>query len=145
MPSLSSKFPPYTGSHGVGTVDIEVPVREPRTIGDVVFKEGGEPAFQVYPFFSRSELVWLMMRNIARHRPLFALLPRPALCTLAVPQAPLDSTATNTYGSRLRPLRGARRRRRGASVWCRTMGDCRGGADQRRSGRCTARCARCRR
>lgn len=47
MPLLSSKLPPYTGPYGVGTIDIEVPAKKPRTIGNAVLKDSGRPAFQV--------------------------------------------------------------------------------------------------
>lgn len=46
-PFFSSKLPPYTGPHGVGIIDIEVPVREPRLIDDVVFKDTNKPAFKL--------------------------------------------------------------------------------------------------
>ena len=46
-PLLSSKLPEYTGPHGVGTVDVEVPVRAPRKIHDAVFKHGEKPAFEL--------------------------------------------------------------------------------------------------
>ena len=46
-PLLSSKLPRYTGPHGVGTIDLEIPVREPRQIHDAVFKHGHKPAFEL--------------------------------------------------------------------------------------------------
>lgn len=45
-PLFASKLPKYTGPNGVGTVDIEVPVQEPRKINSAVFKDG-KPAFEL--------------------------------------------------------------------------------------------------
>lgn len=46
-PLFASKLPKYTGPFDVGTVDVEVPVTEPRTVVDGVFKKGGKPAFEL--------------------------------------------------------------------------------------------------
>ena len=46
MPLLSSKLPAYSGDHEVGTIDVEVPVTK-RNISDAVFKETGNPAFEL--------------------------------------------------------------------------------------------------
>ena len=43
-PLLSSNLPEYTGPYKVGTIDIESPCK-PSRIGDVVYKDSGEPAF----------------------------------------------------------------------------------------------------
>ncbi|ETI20619.1 hypothetical protein G647_06961 [Cladophialophora carrionii CBS 160.54] len=45
-PLLSSNLPAYTGTYGVGTIDVEVPV-ETRSINNATFKDGGHPAFQL--------------------------------------------------------------------------------------------------
>ncbi|KAF2227683.1 platelet-activating factor acetylhydrolase, isoform II-domain-containing protein [Elsinoe ampelina] len=45
-PLLSSSLPSYTGSHRVGTIDLEVPV-QPRVIQPAVFTTTGEPAFKL--------------------------------------------------------------------------------------------------
>lgn len=71
-PLFASKLPKYTGPYDVGTIDIEVPVKEPRTVVDGVFKKGGKPAFELdtvlftlyYPAMegsrsSRSKHKWL--------------------------------------------------------------------------------------
>ncbi|EME45377.1 hypothetical protein DOTSEDRAFT_170727 [Dothistroma septosporum NZE10] len=46
-PLLASRLPQYTGPYGVGAIDIEVPVDEPRKIVDTVFRYSGKPAFQL--------------------------------------------------------------------------------------------------
>ncbi|KAJ4345599.1 uncharacterized protein N0V89_011732 [Didymosphaeria variabile] len=46
-PLFASKLPQYTGPHDVGTIDIEVPVQDPRQVVDAVFKADGKPAFQL--------------------------------------------------------------------------------------------------
>lgn len=46
-PLLASPLPPYTGPHGVGAVDLEVPLPDgPQRVSDAVFKSG-DPAFDV--------------------------------------------------------------------------------------------------
>ncbi|CAK3996254.1 PAF-acetylhydrolase family member [Lecanosticta acicola] len=45
-PLLASKLPGYTGPYEVGAIDVEVPVREPRKVGDAVFKSNGKPVFE---------------------------------------------------------------------------------------------------
>ena len=47
MPLLSQPLPKYTGKFHVGTVDIEVPVEDERSIGNVVFRSDGKPALKV--------------------------------------------------------------------------------------------------
>ncbi|KAL1603846.1 hypothetical protein SLS60_005438 [Paraconiothyrium brasiliense] len=46
-PLFASKLPQYTGPHDVGTIDLEVPVQDPRQVIDAVFKADGKPAFQL--------------------------------------------------------------------------------------------------
>ncbi|KAK5076863.1 hypothetical protein LTR64_005658 [Lithohypha guttulata] len=46
-PFFSSKLPQYTGPYNVGAIDIEVPVREQRLVDTAVFKDSGEPAFEL--------------------------------------------------------------------------------------------------
>jgi platelet-activating factor acetylhydrolase len=46
MPLLSNQLPDYSGQYPVGTIDLEVPVPK-RNISDAVFKESGEPAFEL--------------------------------------------------------------------------------------------------
>lgn len=46
LPLLSSNLPKYTGLHGVGTVDIEIPVQQ-RLISDAIVKSTDKPAFKV--------------------------------------------------------------------------------------------------
>jgi len=43
--SLSASLPAYTGTYGVGLVDIEVPVQNPRNITNATFTSNGQPAF----------------------------------------------------------------------------------------------------
>lgn len=52
QPLLLSRLPAYTGPHGVGAIDIEVPLDPPRRVSDVTFRRqdhDGEkaPAFEV--------------------------------------------------------------------------------------------------
>lgn len=47
-PLLASRLPGYTGPHGVGAVEIEVPLPGgPKRVSDAVFKDSEEPAFEV--------------------------------------------------------------------------------------------------
>ncbi|PSK46561.1 hypothetical protein B9Z65_5529 [Elsinoe australis] len=46
LPLLSTNLPPYSGPHGVGTIDLEIPVQH-RQISPVVFKSTSEPAFEL--------------------------------------------------------------------------------------------------
>lgn len=46
-PLFASKLPRPTGPYGVGTIDIEVPVEEPRNVVDAVLKHDGSPAFHL--------------------------------------------------------------------------------------------------
>ncbi|EME77303.1 uncharacterized protein MYCFIDRAFT_42344 [Pseudocercospora fijiensis CIRAD86] len=46
-PLFASKLPKYTGTYGVGAIDVEVPVQEPRQVVDAVFKKDKTPAFQL--------------------------------------------------------------------------------------------------
>lgn len=48
VPLLASPLPSYTGPHGVGAIDIELPLRDgPVRVSDAVFKSSREPAFDV--------------------------------------------------------------------------------------------------
>jgi|SRR6266480_4091977 len=38
-------LPSYTGTYGVGLIDVEVPVRNPRNITNTTFTSSGQPAF----------------------------------------------------------------------------------------------------
>lgn len=46
-PLFASKLPQYTGPHDVGTIDIEVPVEDPRQVVDGVFISDRKPAFEL--------------------------------------------------------------------------------------------------
>lgn len=43
--SHSQSLPAYTGPHGVGLIDIKVPVQNPRNITNTTFTSTGQPAF----------------------------------------------------------------------------------------------------
>jgi len=43
--AFSASLPAYTGTYGVGLVDIEVPVQNPRNITNTTFTSNGQPAF----------------------------------------------------------------------------------------------------
>jgi platelet-activating factor acetylhydrolase len=43
--SLSQSLPSYSGAYGVGLVDIEVPVQNPRNITNTTFTSNGQPAW----------------------------------------------------------------------------------------------------
>lgn len=42
---LTQSLPDYTGTYGVGLIDIEVPVQNPRNITNTTFTSNGQPAF----------------------------------------------------------------------------------------------------
>jgi platelet-activating factor acetylhydrolase len=46
-PLLASRLPPYSGSYGVGTVDLEVAVERRRRVSETVFEATGRPAFEL--------------------------------------------------------------------------------------------------
>ncbi|KAK2046169.1 PAF-acetylhydrolase family member [Colletotrichum somersetense] len=46
-PLLASKLPKYSGPYEVGAIDVEVPVRTPRKIGEQVLASDGKPAFEL--------------------------------------------------------------------------------------------------
>lgn len=46
-PPFASPLPAYTGPHPVGTIDLEIPLDEPRLVSETVFKESGLPAFEL--------------------------------------------------------------------------------------------------
>ncbi|KAF2771911.1 PAF-acetylhydrolase family member [Teratosphaeria nubilosa] len=46
-PLFASKLPKPTGPYDVGAIDVEVPVPEPRKVGDAVFKANHQPAFKL--------------------------------------------------------------------------------------------------
>lgn len=43
--SISQSLPSYSGPYGVGLVDIEVPVQNPRNITNTTFTSNGQPAW----------------------------------------------------------------------------------------------------
>lgn len=43
--SHALSLPAYTGSYGVGLIDVEVPVQNPRNITNTTFTNNGQPAF----------------------------------------------------------------------------------------------------
>ncbi|KND89199.1 Platelet-activating factor acetylhydrolase [Tolypocladium ophioglossoides CBS 100239] len=47
VPPLASPLPGYTGAHGVGSVDVEVPLAHPRRISDTLLRHSGTPAFEL--------------------------------------------------------------------------------------------------
>lgn len=46
-PLFASKLPKYTGPFDVGAIDVEVPVQDPRTVVEGVFKKDGKSAFDL--------------------------------------------------------------------------------------------------
>lgn len=44
---LPASLPAYEGPNGVGIIDVEVPVSNPRNVTDTTLKSNGEAAFQV--------------------------------------------------------------------------------------------------
>ena len=70
MPLLSSKLPAYSGPHPVGLIDIEVPVSEQRLISKPVFKQSGEPAFELQTvlFSLYYPTAAVLTRSKPRHR-----------------------------------------------------------------------------
>ncbi len=49
--SISQSLPSYSGPYGVGLVDIEVPVQNPRTITNTTFTSNGQPAWFLQTVF----------------------------------------------------------------------------------------------
>ena len=47
VPLFASPLPGYTGAHGVGSVDVEVPLSSPRRTSDTLFGGSGAPAFEI--------------------------------------------------------------------------------------------------
>ncbi|KAK5988618.1 Platelet-activating factor acetylhydrolase 2-like protein [Cladobotryum mycophilum] len=47
QPLLASSLPAYTGPHDVGAMDLEIPLDKPRLITNTVFRNTGEPAFEL--------------------------------------------------------------------------------------------------
>ncbi|KAF2432322.1 PAF acetylhydrolase [Tothia fuscella] len=46
-PLLASNLPQYSGPHGVGAIDLEIPLDRPRKISETAFKSTGKPAFEL--------------------------------------------------------------------------------------------------
>ena len=47
VPLFASPLPGYTGAHGVGIIDVEVPLPSPQRISDTLFKDSAAPAFEL--------------------------------------------------------------------------------------------------
>ncbi|KAF7559334.1 hypothetical protein G7046_g4815 [Stylonectria norvegica] len=47
VPLFSSRLPAYSGSHAVGTVDLEIPLAKPVHIADTRIRATGQPAFEL--------------------------------------------------------------------------------------------------
>lgn len=46
-PLFASRLPKYTGRYEVGTIDVEAPLDEARSISGTMYKDGGMPAFEL--------------------------------------------------------------------------------------------------
>lgn len=75
---MASKLPAYTGSHDVGTVDLEIPLEKPRNISKSVFKDG-TPAFELETvLFS---LYYPAKKGAKSNKPKHLWVPRPVSLT----------------------------------------------------------------
>lgn len=46
-PLFASPLPGYTGTYGVGAIDLEIPMEKPQRVSDAVFKGNGKSAFEL--------------------------------------------------------------------------------------------------
>ncbi|KAI9902821.1 hypothetical protein N3K66_002173 [Trichothecium roseum] len=76
QPLLASNLPPYTGPHGVGALDIEVPLgAPPRRVSDAVFRSSGDPAFEVESVLLT--LYYPTEKGFRSDKPRYPWVPRP--------------------------------------------------------------------
>ncbi|TDZ41461.1 Platelet-activating factor acetylhydrolase 2 [Colletotrichum trifolii] len=78
-PLFASKLPEYTGRYGVGTIDVEVPVRTPRRTSEAVFENSGEPAFELETVLFT--LYYPAAKGLRSARPHHRWVPKPVALT----------------------------------------------------------------
>ncbi|KAL4793696.1 PAF acetylhydrolase [Aspergillus venezuelensis] len=75
-PLFASPLPAYTGPHGVGAVDIEVPLEGgPRHVADGILKESGKPAFEVETLLAT--IYYPTDREFRSRKARYPWIPRP--------------------------------------------------------------------
>ncbi|KAL4805069.1 platelet-activating factor acetylhydrolase, isoform II-domain-containing protein [Aspergillus unguis] len=79
-PLLACRLPSYTGPHGVGAVDLEVPiVGGPRRAAEGIFKDTNQPAFEVETLLAT--VYYPTDRKFRSRKPRYAWIPRPVSLT----------------------------------------------------------------
>ncbi|KAL5339837.1 platelet-activating factor acetylhydrolase, isoform II-domain-containing protein [Aspergillus crustosus] len=79
-PLLASPLPGYTGPHGVGAVDLEVPLADgPLRVAEGVFKSTGQPAFEVDTLLAT--VYYPTDRHFHSHKPRYTWIPKPVSLT----------------------------------------------------------------
>ncbi|PYH48699.1 PAF acetylhydrolase [Aspergillus saccharolyticus JOP 1030-1] len=79
-PLLASPLPSYTGPHGVGAIDLEVPLNGgSRRVADAVHKTTGQPVFEVETLLAT--VYYPTDRDFRSHKPRYRWIPRPISLT----------------------------------------------------------------
>ncbi|RAH76158.1 PAF acetylhydrolase [Aspergillus japonicus CBS 114.51] len=80
LPLLASPLPSYTGPHGVGAIDIEVPLPGgPRRVAEGVHKATGQPVFEVETLLAT--VYYPTDRQFRSRKPRYPWIPRPISLT----------------------------------------------------------------
>ncbi|KAL4863538.1 hypothetical protein BDV12DRAFT_177390 [Aspergillus spectabilis] len=79
-PLFASPLPPYTGPHGVGAIDLEVPLAGgPQSVAPGVLKSTGEPAFEVETLLAT--VYYPTDKGFRSRKPRYPWIPRPISLT----------------------------------------------------------------
>ncbi|KAL4886607.1 platelet-activating factor acetylhydrolase, isoform II-domain-containing protein [Aspergillus karnatakaensis] len=79
-PLFASPLPPYTGPHGIGAIDLEVPLAGgPQTVAPGVLKSTGEPAFEVETLLAT--VYYPTDKDFRSRKPRYPWIPRPVSLT----------------------------------------------------------------
>ncbi|KAL3475461.1 platelet-activating factor acetylhydrolase, isoform II-domain-containing protein [Aspergillus californicus] len=79
-PLFASPLPSYTGPHGVGAIDLEVPLDGgPERVADAVFKSTGQPAFEVETLLAT--IYYPIDRHFRSRKSRYPWIPRPISLT----------------------------------------------------------------
>lgn len=77
---LASPLPSYTGPHGVGAIDVEIPLPQgPVPVSDATLKDGGRPAFEVETLLATLYYPTSKSFHSKRHR--YYWFPKPIAIT----------------------------------------------------------------
>ncbi|RAH48745.1 PAF acetylhydrolase [Aspergillus brunneoviolaceus CBS 621.78] len=80
LPVLASPLPSYTGPHGVGAIDLEVPLPGgPRRVAEAVHKATGQPVFDVETLLAT--VYYPTDRRFRSRKPRYPWIPRPISLT----------------------------------------------------------------